>query len=172
MSRNHYHITVKCSAGELLHLARITKSKPTSIDLYKDSNSQIDRMLTKYHRNLGVLKSKAKVDISQIESMGYEVVRLKVEEVVDNLSPDDVGKFVYLEGHLKVKSNKLLPNIDGFILSSNNEKCNTRFYNFRIRNQEDYQKVISGMSKLQDVVEKEFERVIIDTNEKHDKWWG
>ncbi|QCQ57938.1 hypothetical protein Barba22A_gp087 [Rheinheimera phage vB_RspM_Barba22A] len=172
MSKNHYHITVKCTADELAHLAKLTKSKPTNIDLHKEGNSQIDRMLTKYHRDLHTLECKARCDISKIESFGFKVSRLKIEEVVDSFTNDDVGKYKYLEGHLKVKSDKDLPEVSGFILSGNNDKTNTRFYNFRIRNLDDYNRVFCNINKLQGVVEKEFERVIVDTNELHDRWWG
>lgn len=172
MSKNHYHITVKCTADELITLAKLTKSKATSIDLYRDNTSQVDRMLTKYHRDLSLLKAKATDDINKITQLGYTVSRLKIEEVVDSFSELDVGKYKYLEGHLKVKSEDNLPEVDGFILSSNNSKTNTRFYNFRIRDLDDYNKVFCNINKLQGVVEKEFERVIVDTNETHDRWWG
>lgn len=172
MSKNHYHITVKCTASELLHLAKITKSKATSIDLYRDNHSQVDRMLTKYHRDLDTLKVRAQQDISKIKELGYTVSRLKIEEVVDSFTVADVAKYKYLEGHLKVKSCSSLPDVSGFILSSNNSKSNTRFYNFRIRTVQDYDKVFGNIHKLKGVIEKEFERVIIDTNETHDRWWG
>ena len=172
MSKNHYHITVKCTADELTKLSKLTKSKPTSIDLHKDKHHQIDRMLTKYHRCLDTLKLKAEKDINQILSAGYEVVRLKIEQVVTSFTKQDVGAYKYLEGHIKVKSDKELPYIDGFILSGNNDKANTKFYNFRIRTESDYTKVFGNINLIQGELEREFERVVYDSNTEHDRWWG
>lgn len=172
MNSSHYHITVKCTANELEHISKLVKGKPTSIDLYKDSKSQIDRMITKYHRSLSVLKQRAFSDIEKIQGLGFQVARLKIEEVVPEILESDVGKYHYLEGHIKIKSNVELKHIDGFILSGNNAKTNTRFYNFRVRTLEDYHKVVSGFNQIENIVETEFERVILDTNEQHDRWWG
>lgn len=172
MSKNHYHLTVKCTAKELETLANKIKAKPTSIDLHTNTDIQTDRMLTKYHRDLSSLKVKANKDIQTLNSLGYEVLRLKIEEVVESFTEQDVGNYHYLEGHIKVKSTTDLKPIDGFILSRNNTKSNTRFYNFRVRTAEDYNKVFSNIHLINNEIEREFERVIYDSNEKHDRWWG
>lgn len=172
MAKSHYHITCRCSADELIEISKVIKAKPTSIDLYNNRQAQTDRMLTKYHRDLSKLRGMAEKDIAKIISMGYSVVRLKIEEVVDTFTESDVGIYEYLEGHIKVKSDLSLPNIDGFILSGNNLKSNTRFYNFRIRTKEDYSKVFSNIHKIYGILETEFERVIYDSNTLHDRWWG
>lgn len=172
MTKNHYHITVRCTADELIKLAKLTKSKPTSIDLHKDQHHQIDRMLTKYHRCLDTLKVRSEKDINQILSAGYEVVRLKIEQVVDSFTKQDVGVYKYLEGHIKVKSDVNLTPVDGFILSGNNDKTNTKFYNFRIRTESDYDKVFGNIHMITGELEREFERVVYDSNMEHDIWWG
>lgn len=172
MSKNHYHLTVKCTAEQLMCLSKIIRAKPTSIDLHKDEHIQIDRMLTKYHRCLNTLKNKAKRDIETINAIGYEVIRLKIEEVVSSFTENDIDKYVYLEGHIKVKSEKDLIPVDGFILSGNNQKTNTKFYNFRIRNKLDYNRVFTNIHLVEGEVEREFERVVYDSNVSHDRWWG
>lgn len=172
MNKSHYHITCRCNSEELDKLGKVIKAKPTSIDLYSNTQAQTDRMLTKYHRDLDKLKLMAQRDIKKLQDLGFDVVRLKIEEVVDIFNLTDVGKYDYLEGHIKVKSDKSLPDIDGFILSGNNQKTNTRFYNFRIRSAEDYQKVFGNIYLIQNELEREFERVIYDSNVNHDRWWG
>lgn len=108
--KNHYHITVRCSSSELEQLAKLTKSKATSIDLSRNAFSQTDRMLTKYHRSLGELKRKAIADIQYIKSLGFDVVRLKIEEVVSGFTEQDVGEYKYLD------ELKLMPGEEKFTL--------------------------------------------------------
>lgn len=172
MSKSHYHITCRCNSEELAMLGKVIKAKATSIDLYNNKQAQTDRMLTKYNRDLNKLRLIAQKDINKLQDLGFEVVRLKIEEVVGTFTELDVGKYDYLEGHIKVSSDKPLSDIDGFILSGNNQKTNTRFYNFRIRSVEDYNKVFGNLHLIQNELEREFERVVYDSNVNHDRWWG
>lgn len=166
----HYHITIgDCTSEQLIKLGKHINAKPTTIDLYNSVNTQKDRMLTKYGRDLQVLEEVGLLDIQKVNLLGFNVKRFKLERVYKELPSNVVGK--YLEVHIKVKDKEGLPDYERFSLSKNPSESCTRFYNCRIHQDKDipYFKEIIGLIPYIGI---QYESVIKDTNDKIDKWWA
>jgi hypothetical protein len=170
MPKMHYHITIaSCTAEQLESIAKELKCKATTIDLVRGPKEQKDRMITKYGSSLHALKNKAAKDIEIIQSKGFKVVRLKIEEVVSKLDLHDLFSCRYLEGHLRVPQD-FSTRLPWFQLSSNPSTTGTRFLNFRIRNVTDYVRVKDSWPY--GIIDSQLEKVYFDSNEAHDSWWA
>jgi hypothetical protein len=164
----HYHLTIgNCTAVNLLLAAKSIKAKPTSIDLYNNKKNQIDRMVTKYGSDKDLLIEIIKSDIIILEDLGFDVVRIKLEEVVNALMFDP--NVIYSEAHIKVYDNDLKV-IPGMKLSKNNLD-KTKFYNARINNEMVLHDVVKSIKNIPNIISAQYELVHIDTNVSHDEWW-
>ena len=164
----HYHLTVKdCTSNDLSNIAYSVHAKPTTIDLYNNKSSQIDRMITKYGTNQDLLMNQMYIDVKKINNLGFEIIRTKLEEVTKTLMFNDFVK--YSEAHIKVSDNEL-KNIDGMNLSKNSSD-GTKFYNARIYNASDLDTIITKIQNIPGIISEQYELVQHDSNNMHDEWW-
>lgn len=168
MSIYHYHLTIEdCTASELVLLAKSVKAKATTIDLYKKTKRQKDRMITKYSNDYEKIQKIINDDVKCIMSEGFKVIRIKVEEETDELVFNKDA--LYSEAHIKVKDRDLL-DIEGFKLS-NNSVDGTKFYNVRLFSGDNLDFIKNVIDSIPNVLVKKYEVVHIDTNQLHDLWW-
>lgn len=164
----HYHLTIQdCTSEELITIAKHVKAKATTIDLYNDSFNQIDRMITKYGTSKELLKQTIQKDVRLIFSLGFVVIRIKLEEITEDFIFDN--SCLYSEAHIKVLDNNL-EEINGFKLSKN-PVDGTKFYNARTNSNIECIKLKDKILSIPDIISEQYEIVHIDTNIDHDKWW-
>lgn len=174
----HFHITLAdVSSEELMKAAKLIGAKCTTIDLHRDTQSQRDRMLTKYQS--GIDTALMLECVSKLEQAGYKVVRYKLEQMFKHMACVlfmDVNKEHYGEVHIKTPASA--PEVDtGFFrISSNAEEVEHRFYNARIYSNEDKLRFKEAYAKLLDngvtVLGKHIEQVVVDSNYNLDAWWA
>ena len=176
---SHYHITFSnISADELIIASKSIKAKPTTIDLVGATKELQDRMATKYQKGNGI--EQMVDDVGLLKDSGYTIKRFKLEQMLDDLSPETISQFAisnenYIEVHVKVEFDTNLIDVEGF-QHSHNPKENTHFfYNARARTAEEVGIIRNGIQKLEDshlnVKSAHFEYTVFDSDSEHDSWW-
>jgi hypothetical protein len=173
-SRFHYHLTLQdVTVEELQKAAKLIGGKATPIDLQKGTKTQSDKMITKYHRCYKECYWERKAVTLELEGAGYKVIRVKIEEVVDQLNihnlEDNPG--AYLELHIKVDSSYRKEH-EGFRHSTNRLDSNTKMLNARIHNEQEFTAITSELQNIKSPLSTQYEVVHLDTNYKLDYWWA
>lgn len=163
----HYHITVKCTANELIDICSVIKGKPTSIDLFNNKTTQIDRMITRYSGSLEGIKNRLLKDAHMVKSMGYEVIRRKIERVTETFEYYEAG--MYSEVHIKVADNTIYSS--KLFKMSNNSVDGAKFLNARAYSYDEYLLIKAEMVNIPDPISFQYEIAISDSNYIHDQWW-
>lgn len=174
----HFHLTLAdVSSEELMVAAKLIGAKCTTIDLHRDTQSQRDRMLTKYQQ--GIDTSLMLECVAKLQDAGFKVVRYKLEQMFRTivcLWHMDLDKEHYGEVHIKTPASA--PEVDtGFFrISSNAEEVDFRFYNARLYGAEDKLKFSEAYAKLVmsgvEIKGQHIERVVVDSNYNLDAWWA
>lgn len=174
----HFHLTLAdVNTEELMAAAKLIGAKCTTIDLHRDTQSQRDRMLTKYQ---GGVDTTLMLDcVAKLTAAGFKVVRFKLEQMFKNVEDImfmDLSKEYYGEVHIKTPAS--VPEIDtGFFrISSNAEEVDYRFYNARLYSEEDKLRFNKAYAMLleSEVEIKGYhvEQVVVDSNLNLDAWWA
>lgn len=174
----HFHLTLAdVSSEQLTEAAKLIGAKCTTIDLHRDTQSQRDRMLTKYQAGI---KTDLMLDcVAKLQAAGFKVVRYKLEQMSRHIACVmfmDLSKEHYGEVHIKTPASA--PEIDtGFFrVSSNAEEVDYRFYNARLYSAEDKLRFNEayGMLLESGIEMKSYhvEQVIVDSNLNLDAWWA
>lgn len=176
MKKYHYHITLSGVTSEQLEeAAKLIKGKATSIDLVKDKNSQIDRMVTKYQKDDSIPKMLKKALV--LKHNGFKVIRCKLECMYTDLNEwmnCHFNESEYGEVHIKVPRDLVFES-SLMQRSSNQEDTETTFLNARVYNRKqslDFKTEYEKLEKMGAVLSCHFEQVIIDTNKQLDSWWA
>lgn len=174
----HFHLTLaEVSSEELMTAAKIIGAKCTTIDLHRDTQSQRDRMLTKYQGDIdtGLMME----CVSKLQDAGFKVIRYKLERMFKHVACVmfmDLSKEHYGEVHIKTPASA--PEVDtGFFrISSNAEEVDYRFYNARLYCAKDKLRFNNayGMLLESGVEMKGYhvEQVVVDSNLNLDAWWA
>ena len=164
----HYHMTVeKCTSSQLKEVSRAVSPKPTTIDLYNQANKQKDRMITKYGTNADDLKTTMLDDMLAIHNLGFNIVRMKIEQNMEELTFSSSAKLT--EVHIKVPNTFI--NTTSLKLSENAVE-NTKFLNGRAYNLKDLITLEAELQQIDGLAEPQYEIVWFDTNPSHDLWWA
>lgn len=174
----HFHLTLAdVSSKQLTEAAKLIGAKCTTIDLHRDTQSQRDRMLTKYQAGI---ETDLMLDcVAKLQAAGFKVVRYKLEQMFRHIACVmfmDLSKEHYGEVHIKTPVSA--PEIDtGFFrVSSNAEEVDYRFYNARLYCAEDKLRFNEayGMLLESGIEMKSYhvEQVIVDSNLNLDAWWA
>lgn len=174
----HFHLTLAdVNSEQLTEAAKLIGSKCTTIDLRRDTQSQRDRMLTKYQAGI---ETDLMLDcVAKLQAAGFKVVRYKLEQMFRHIACVmfmDLSKEHYGEVHIKTPASA--PEIDtGFFrVSSNAEEVDYRFYNARLYCAEDKLRFNEayGMLLESGIEMKSYhvEQVIVDSNLNLDAWWA
>jgi len=174
----HFHLTLAdVSSEELMAAAKLIGAKCTTIDLHRDTQSQRDRMLTKYQQ--GVDTRLMLECVAKLQSAGFKVVRYKLEQMFRHMACVmymDLSEEHYGEVHIKTPASA--PEVDtGFFrISSNAEEVDYRFYNARLYSAEDKLKFSEAYGKLLnsgvEIKSYHVEQVVVDSNLNLDSWWA
>jgi hypothetical protein len=172
---SHYHITIESvDVNEIKRASKLIHGKPTSIDLVLLKSNQIDRMITKYQK--GISKDNMLRDVKILLNENFNVVRFKLEQILNNLDYINVSinSKNYIEIHIKVEYSKNQENINGFRISRNILENEHFFYNARIRSKKELLTIINGINyikKIHNIKSIHYEYIIYDSNVEHDNWW-
>ena len=174
----HFHLTLaEVSSEELMRAAKIIGAKCTTIDLHRDTQSQRDRMLTKYQG--GIDTGWMLECVAKLKSAGFKVLRYKLEQMfkdVEHVMQMNLSKEHYGEVHIKTPAS--MPEIDtGFFrISSNAEEVDYRFYNARLYTEEDKLQFKKAYDMLLahnvEIKGYHVEQVVVDSNLNLDAWWA
>lgn len=174
----HFHLTLAdVNSEQLMQAAKLIGAKCTTIDLHRDSQSQRDRMLTKYQADIG---TDLMMDcVAKLQTAGFTVVRYKLEQMFKHMACVlfmDLSKEHYGEVHIKTPANAPEIETGFFQISSNAEEVDYRFYNARLYCNEDKLKFEEAYDKLLrnnvEIKGYHVEQVVVDSNLNLDAWWA
>lgn len=174
----HFHLTLAdVNSEQLMEAAKLIGAKCTTIDLHRDTQSQRDRMLTKYQAGI---ETGLMLDcVAKLQDAGFKVVRYKLEQMFRHVACVmfmDLSKEHYGEVHIKTPASA--PEIDtGFFrISSNAEEVDYRFYNARLYTEEDKLQFKKAYDMLLahnvEIKGYHVEQVVVDSNLNLDAWWA
>lgn len=174
----HFHLTLADVSGEqLMEAAKIIGAKCTTIDLHRDTQSQRDRMLTKYQA--GVDTGLMLECVAKLQAAGFKVIRYKLEQMFKHMACVlfmDLSKEHYGEVHIKTPASAPEVETDFFRISSNAEEVDYRFYNARLYTNEDKLRFKEAYGKLllsgTEIKGYHVEQVVVDSNYNLDAWWA
>lgn len=180
--KSHFHITMEnISTEQLIDISKQFNAKATPIDLVRNKQTECDRMITMYQKGIDV--DYPKEIGNKINSLGYKVKRIKVEQYFSNF--DEMIPYVknlsnenYFEFHIKIKNGielqDSLHDEKMYVISKNSITDEYIFLNYRAYNEKDYLNFIEDLIRLyknyQPVsIHKEF--LIYDSNKNVDSGW-
>lgn len=174
----HFHITLaEVNSEQLVEAAQLIGAKCTTIDLHRETQSQRDRMLTKYQAGI---ETDLMLDcVAKLQDAGFKVVRYKLEQMYRHVACVmfmDLTNEHYGEVHIKTPANAPEVNTGFFRISSNAEEVDYRFYNARLYCAEDKLRFNEAYAMLLEsgVEMKSYhvEQVVVDSNYNLDAWWA
>lgn len=174
----HFHLTLAdVNSEQLMDAAKLIGAKCTTIDLHRDTQSQRDRMLTKYQTGL---ETNLMLDcVAKLQAAGFTVVRYKLEQMFRHIACVmfmDLSKERYGEVHIKTPASQPEIETGFFRISSNAEEVDYRFYNARLYSAEDKLRFNEayGMLLESGIEMKSYhvEQVVVDSNLNLDAWWA
>lgn len=174
----HFHLTLAdVSSEQLMEAAKMIGAKCTTIDLHRDTQSQRDRMLTKYQ---GDIDTKLMLDcVAKLQAAGFKVIRYKLEQMFKHVACVmfmDLSKEHYGEVHIKTTASAPEIETGFFRISSNADEVDYRFYNARLYSAEDKLRFNEAYAMLLEsgIEMKSYhvEQVVVDSNLNLDAWWA
>lgn len=174
----HFHLTLAdVNSEQLMKAAKLIGAKCTTIDLHRETQSQRDRMLTKYQA--GIETDLMLDSVAKLQDAGFKVVRYKLEQMFRNIVCVmfmNLSKENYGEVHIKTPASAPEVETGFFRISSNAEEVDYRFYNARLYSAEDKLRFNEAYGKLllsgTEIKSYHVEQVVVDSNLNLDAWWA